>query len=157
VPLSAAFLNPVLLRSSPPGRFQVVRREHEWILDVAHNPQAAAVLREQLNTLPTPRGGPADVTVVTALLADKAIAEFVRELRPAAGRWIVAGVDDPRASSEARMREAMADAGIHAMSWESAPVAAFERARAITPAGGRIVICGSFRIVAPALEWLGLY
>jgi dihydrofolate synthase / folylpolyglutamate synthase len=48
---TAALLNPVLMRSSPPGRFQVVSREHEWILDVAHNPQAAAVLREQLATL----------------------------------------------------------------------------------------------------------
>lgn len=157
VPLTAAFLNPVLLRSSPAGRFQVVRREHEWILDVAHNPQAAAVLREQLGTLPAPPGGPRDVTVVTALLADKAIAEFVAELSPAAGRWIISGVDDPRASSEAGMRAAMAAAGVHAVTWEPRPAAAFEHARQVTAAGGRIVVCGSFRIVAPALQWLGLY
>jgi dihydrofolate synthase/folylpolyglutamate synthase len=157
VPLSAAFLNPVLLRSSPPGRFQVVLREHEWILDVAHNPQAAAVLREQLDTLASPPGGLGEVTVVTALLADKAITEFVAELVPAAGRWIVSGVDDPRASSEARMREAMRAAGAHDVTWVPAPAGAFDRARQVTASGGRIVVCGSFRIVAPALQWLGLY
>lgn len=155
--LTAAFLNPVLLRSSPPGRFQVVRREHEWILDVAHNPQAAAVLREQLATLAPPTGGPGDVTVVLALLADKAIAGFVRELRHVGARWVIAGVDDPRASPEPLMRDALAAAGVTAVAWADTPAGAFERARQLTPAGGRIVVCGSFRIVAPALQWLGLY
>jgi dihydrofolate synthase / folylpolyglutamate synthase len=157
VPLTAEFLNPVLLRSRPPGRFQVVRREHEWILDVAHNPQAAAVLREQLNTLPSPPGGLREVTLVTSLLADKAIAEFVGELVPAAGRWIVCGVDDPRASSEGKMRAALAAAGVPVVAWAAGPVEAFEYARQVTAPGGRIVVCGSFRIVAPALQWLGLY
>ena len=157
VPLTAAFLNPVLLRSSPPGRFQVVRREHEWILDVAHNPQAAAVLRAQLNTLASPPGGVREVTVVTALLADKAIAEFVTELVPAAGRWIVSSVDDPRASSEARMREAMRESGARDVTWMPTPAGAFDSARQVTAPGGRILVCGSFRIVAPALQWLGVY
>jgi len=157
VALSAALLNPVLLRSSPPGRFQVVRREQEWILDVAHNPQAAAVLRDQLATLPTPARGAEDVTVVLALLADKAVAGFARELRHAAGRWIVAGVADRRASTAAQMREGLAAAGIGTFAWVETPAAAFELAQRQTPAGGRILVCGSFRIVAPALEWLGLY
>lgn len=155
--LSAGFLNPVLLRSSPPGRFQVVQREHEWILDVAHNPQAAAVLREQLATLSPAPGERGDLTVVVALLADKAIAGFISELRPVSARWIVAGMDDPRASTEAQMREALAAAGVTAFSWAGTPAGAFEQARQLTPAGGRILVCGSFRIVAPALEWLGLY
>lgn len=157
LPLTAPFLNPVLLRSSPPGRFQVVRREHEWILDVAHNPQAAAVLRDQLGTLPALPGGRRDVTVVVSLLADKAISGFVGELRSVAARWIVTGLDDPRASTEALMRSAMAAAGVSDFCWVGTPAGAFERARQLTPAGGRIVVCGSFRIVAPALRWLGLY
>lgn len=155
--LTAEFLRPVLLRSTPPGRFQLVRREHEWILDVAHNPQAAAVLRDQLATLPPAATGPGELTIVLAVLADKSIAGFVRALGHGNARWVIAGVDDPRASSEGQMREALAAAGVIAARWESTPAAAFERARQLTPAGGRIVVCGSFRIVAPALEWLGLY
>jgi len=157
LPWTRELLNPVLLRSSPPGRFQVLRQGHEWVLDVAHNPQAAAVLRAQLATLPEAPGGTAGATIVLAQLADKAIADFVGELRQAAGRWVIAGVDDPRASNEAHMRAGLAAAGVAACAWEATPVAAFERARQLTPAGGRIVVCGSFRIVAPALEWLGLY
>ena len=157
VTLNAESLNPVLLRSSPPGRFQVVQREHEWILDVAHNPQAAAVLRDQLATLPQPPGGPANVTVVAALLADKAIAEFAAALRPAVGQWILSGVEDPRSSTEAEMSAALGVAGIDTAIWEATPAAAFEKARQVTVPGGRIVVCGSFRIVAPALLWLGLY
>ena len=157
VGLTARFLNPVLLQSSPPGRFQIVRREHEWILDVAHNPQAAVVLRDQLATLPEPPGGRGSVTVVLALLADKAIAGFVGELRSVAGRWVVAGVADPRASTRSQMRDALAAAGVPAFTWAETTDAAFELARQQTPTGGRIVVCGSFRIVAPALEWLGLY
>ncbi len=157
VSLTASFLNPVLLSSTPPGRFQAVQREHEWILDVAHNPQAAAVLREQLKTRDPSPAGQRGFTMVTALLADKAIADFVAQLVPVAGRWIVSGVDDPRASSEARMREAMAQAGARDITWVPEPVGAFELAHRVTVPGGRIVVCGSFRIVAPALEWLGLY
>lgn len=157
VPLTAAFLNPVLMRSAPPGRFQVVRREHEWILDVAHNPQAAAVLREQLALLAQPAAGIASVTIVAALLADKAIADFVAEIAPVSGRWILAGLDDPRASTEDAMRQALGEAGVQPVVWEPTPFAAFEHARRVTPAGGRIIVCGSFRIVAPALAWLGLY
>lgn len=154
---AAEILKAVIERSTPPGRFQVIQREHQWVLDVAHNPQAAAVLREQVKAEASSGQGAGGVTVVAALLADKAISEFVAELGPLAARWIITAVDDPRASSEADMRRAMLEAGIEYVAWEPVPAAAFERARQTTPPGGRIVVCGSFRIVAPALQWLGLY
>ena len=149
-----AALNAVFARSRPDGRFQQVRRAaHEWILDVAHNPQAATVLRAQLETLP-----PAiETTIVTTLLADKAVTPFVAALAPLATRWIVAGIDDPRASSSERICTGMAAAGIDAPEYAVTPEAAFALAERLTPPNGRIVVCGSFRIVAPALQWLGLY
>jgi dihydrofolate synthase/folylpolyglutamate synthase len=146
-------LNVVFARSRPDGRFQQLQAAHEWILDVAHNPQAAAVLRAQIQTLP-----PAKVTtIVTTLLADKAIAPFVAALAPLATRWVVATIDDPRASSDERMRAGMAAAGLDAVEYAATPEAAFALAERLTPPMGRIVVCGSFRIVAPALQWLGLY
>jgi len=155
--LRPASLNPVLLTSAPPGRFQRVQREHEWVLDVAHNPQAAAVLRTQLGTLPPPPAGAGAVTLVLSLLADKSVTGFVRELRGAASRFIVAGVADPRASTEERLREALREAGVDQCDWAATPAGACAEARRQTPPGGRIVVCGSFRLVGPALEWLGLY
>lgn len=149
-----AALNAVFARSRPDGRFQQVHAAHEWILDVAHNPQAAAVLRAQIETLLPVNA----TTIVTTLLADKAIAPFVAALAPVATRWIVAAIDDPRASSNARMRAGMAAAGLDAaVEYAGTPEAAFALAERLTPPTGRIVVCGSFRIVAPALQWLGLY
>ncbi|MCL4790967.1 MAG: bifunctional folylpolyglutamate synthase/dihydrofolate synthase [Gammaproteobacteria bacterium] len=149
-----AVLNGVFARCKPDGRFQQLRgAAHEWILDVAHNPQAAAVLRAQLETLPAS----SSTTIVTTLLADKAVRPFVVELAPVATRWIVAGIGDPRASTSERLRAGMAEAGIDAADHAATPEAAFALAERLTPAGGRIVVCGSFRIVAPALQWLGLY
>lgn len=148
-----ATLNQVFAHSRPDGRFQQVHARHEWILDVAHNPQAATVLRAQIETLP-PAGA---TTIVTTLLADKAVTPFVAALAPVATRWIVAGIDDPRASTTERMRSGMAAAGLESVEYTATPDAAFALAERITPPMGRIVVCGSFRIVAPALQWLGLY
>lgn len=157
VPLTAGFLNPILLASGPAGRFQQVQREHHWILDVAHNPQAAAVLHEQLATLPVRPARPMVDTIVVALLADKNISGFVAALCIAGCRWIICGIDDPRASSESHLRRALHAAGVDEVSWAPTAALALDQAQAATPPGGRIVVTGSFRLVAPALEWLGLY
>lgn len=157
VPLTTAFLAPVIAASGPPGRFQQLRREHHWILDVAHNPQAAGVLQAQLATLPARAGRPVVDTIVVALLADKNISGFVSALGIAGCRWIICGIDDPRASSQAGLRKALHEAGIDDVGWAPAADLALELARSVTPLGGRIVVTGSFRLVAPALEWLGLY
>jgi dihydrofolate synthase/folylpolyglutamate synthase len=141
-----------LAEGMPPGRFQrCLQGDHEWVLDVAHNPQAAAALRAQLATLP-----PAETTIVTALLADKAVAGFAAELSSVARRWVVATLEGSRASSGSRLRDELAGVGIAGAEVAGAPAAALARAAAVTPPGGRIVVCGSFRLVGPALDWLGL-
>jgi dihydrofolate synthase/folylpolyglutamate synthase len=149
---AAAELPRLLADGMPAGRFQrCVHGRHEWILDVAHNPQAAAALRDQLAALP-----PADTTIVTALLADKAVAGFAAELAPLATRWIVCHLDGSRASPTERLVAGLAEAGVRDALTAADPAAAFAAAAAATPPGGRIVVCGSFRLVGPALDWLGL-
>jgi dihydrofolate synthase/folylpolyglutamate synthase len=148
----AAALPRLLAEGMPAGRFQrCVRGGHEWILDVAHNPQAAGALRAQLATLP-----PADTTIVTALLADKAVGGFAAELAPLAARWIICHLDGARASPTERLLAGLAEAGVHGAATAGDPAAGFAAAAAATPPGGRIVVCGSFRLVGPALDWLGL-
>lgn len=152
--LPATVRDRVLSTSRPDGRFQLVQRTpHQWVLDVAHNPQAAAVLRAQLGTL----APVAETTIVLALLNDKVVPDFVLELVPVGTRWIVSGVDDPRASTPGRMLGELAQAGVENAEVAGSPPAAFELAQRRTGSGGRIVVCGSFRVVGPALQWLGLY
>lgn len=145
---------PACLRAGwPVARFQCVRQgRHEWVLDVAHNPQAAAVLAGQLALLP-----PADTTAVVALLADKPVPAFVQALAPHVRRWVACGLDGPRGVAAGELATALRAAGAVEVAAAGSPAEALAAGRDQTPPGGRIVVCGSFRVVGPALEWLGLY
>jgi len=137
-----------------PGRFQRYcdADSHEWVLDVAHNPQAAAVLRaglEQLDERPT--------TIVIGLMADKNAADFVAALDGVAAHWIACSLDSPRALSAETLGEVIRPVIDAELSVAGELEAALCMARSVTPVDGRIVVCGSFRIVGPAIDWLGLY
>jgi dihydrofolate synthase / folylpolyglutamate synthase len=136
-----------------PGRFQVVPGEIEWILDVAHNEPAAAVLAAALRA--TPR--PGRTLAVAGMLADKDAGAIARELGPLMDGWVLAGIgDDARGLTAQALCERMGPL--------RGPVELTEdvrsgcaRARTLAQAGDRIVVLGSFHVVGPALVWLGLY
>ena len=138
-----------------PGRFQIVRREHEWILDVAHNPQAARALRDRLRRLEAPAVN--SCTFVIGMLADKPAAEFAAALADIGTLWIACPTGGNRGSDPEALMRRIAPV-VHApVVIEASVLAGLERAQRDTPAGGRVVVCGSFLAVGPALEWLGLY
>jgi dihydrofolate synthase/folylpolyglutamate synthase len=148
-----ARLQRIIRTARPAGRFHVVEREHQWVLDVAHNAQAAATLRQQLATLPEAH----DTTVVMGMLADKNLDAFVAELQGTSRRWIVCPVDDRRSLGGAALAAELRRLALGDVIETESPASAFVAARAATAAGGRIVVCGSFRIVGPALQALGIY
>jgi len=139
-----------------PGRFQVYQDSyngHEWILDVAHNAQAADALKEALGQL-TKR----NTTVVLGMLADKNVTDFVGELTDIADQWVVCRLDPPRGLEAEPLAELVRSAGgRNVRIAENGPFEACAQAREITPTEGRILVCGSFRVVGPAIDWLGLY
>jgi dihydrofolate synthase/folylpolyglutamate synthase len=151
--LDRSLVGAALGARRPDGRFQVIRREHEWVLDVAHNPQAAAVLAERLRGL----ADPGETTVVVGMLADKQIESVVAELAVGVDRWIVCSVDDPRAVAAEDLAARITKAGGENVVTSGEPDAACALATRLTGSGGRIVVCGSFRAVGPALRWLNLY
>jgi dihydrofolate synthase/folylpolyglutamate synthase len=136
-----------------PGRFQVVRLEHEWVLDVAHNGQAAETLRAQLETLPSA----AETTIVIGILDDKNLDALADALAPLAQRWITCTVDDSRARSARSIATRLREIGALDVLESDSPEQGLELARELAPRAGRIVVCGSFRVVGPALRWLGIY
>lgn len=138
---------------SPAGRFQLVDRKPQWVLDVAHNVQAARRLRKRLETLRSSR----HATMVVGMLADKPVESFAHELAGIAGRWIVAPLDGARVADERAITQSIAAATGQPVECADGPATAFVRAEGSTPPDGLVVCCGSFRIVGPALEWLGLY
>jgi dihydrofolate synthase / folylpolyglutamate synthase len=142
-----------LTRVALPGRFQVLPGEVEWILDVAHNAPAAEVLAGALAARPCEGKSFA----VVGMLSDKDVAAVAATLDPLIDHWLLAGIDDePRGLNAAALRARLPPlrGGIE-LATDTA--AACARARALSAPRDRIIVFGSFYVVGPALQWLGLY
>lgn len=140
------------LRSvSLPGRFQRVSAPSgvEWVLDVAHNPQAARTLAANLRELP-----PAAATVgVCAMLADKDAIGVLGAVAPCFDRLLAAGTGGPRGLTDGQLVDRARAAGITVQPAGTLRQA-LESVAAAARAGDRVVVFGSFHTVGPALEWL---
>jgi len=133
-----------------PGRFQRVSGPVEWILDVAHNPAAAAGLARQLRGEPT-RGR---TLAVVGILGDKDIEGVLRELRGSVDTWVIAGLASTRALSASALADRVSRAGGSVAATAVDVVGACEAAAAAARPHDRVVVFGSFLTVGPALEWL---
>jgi dihydrofolate synthase/folylpolyglutamate synthase len=134
-----------------PGRFQVLPGAPEWILDVAHNPQAALSLAASLAARPC-----AGTTwAVCGILGDKDVEGIVAALREHIGRWVVVGLDGPRALAPGLLAERIRKAGARRVSAAADVSAGLAQARNGMKAPDRAVVFGSFLTVGPALAELG--
>jgi dihydrofolate synthase/folylpolyglutamate synthase len=135
------------------GRFQLVAARGTgpaWILDVAHNADAAAVLAHNLRD--TAEGG--RTAAVCGILADKDVAAIIEPLRDCIDVWWCASTEGSRGRSGAGLAE-LVRAQVSVPVAEAASVAAAcEAAAAEMQAGDRVVVFGSFHTVGPALDWL---
>ena len=144
-------INHALRSLQLPGRFQVVPGPVEWILDVAHNEPAALVLAENLRQ----RRCQGRTLLVTGILADKDIAAIAPVLAGAADRLFLCGIAAPRGLTAAQLAGRAPQFAAAARCEDI--TAGMAAAAAESRAGDRIVVCGSFLAVAPAMERLGLY
>jgi dihydrofolate synthase / folylpolyglutamate synthase len=132
------------------ARFQVIEAKPAWILDVAHNPDAAGVLASNLRALP----GAGRTLAVCAILADKDAAGVAAQLAGCIDEWWLASTGGARGTSGAALAARMAahiKAPIHIAHDVGAGCAA---ALAAAAPSDRIVVFGSFHTVAPAMDWL---
>lgn len=133
------------------GRFQVIAGPVEWILDVSHNQPAAEVLAANLRDRPC-----AGRTIcVAAILGDKDVAAVIAELAPVVDDWVACGIDAPRGLAAAELVGRSAALVNAAQAPDIVTGMHLAAARART--GDRIVVCGSFLAVAPAMLRLGLH
>ena len=133
------------------ARFQVIESVRPTvILDVAHNPAAAAVLAANLRALP--RAG--RTLAVCGILADKDAAGVAEQLAGCFDEWWLASTEGARGTRGTQLAERIAPhvkAPLHIARDVAAACAAAWQAAA--PAD-RIVIFGSFHTVGPAMDWL---
>ncbi|NIB41327.1 bifunctional tetrahydrofolate synthase/dihydrofolate synthase [Pseudomaricurvus alkylphenolicus] len=139
----------VMTQLELPGRAQHINVHGvEYILDVAHNPAAAALLAEHLGSLE-----PATTHAITAIMADKDRQGVLKPLLSQVTHWHVAELSHiPRAATADQLlgdfTELGVDAGRH-----GDVASAIANTNAV--AGDRVVIMGSFFTVAEAMAVLG--
>lgn len=146
-----------LLQASLPGRFQILPGQPTIIMDVAHNPHAAAVLEKNLGNM----GFHPYTFAVFSMLSDKDIATVVRHMAPRIDHWFCAALPGPRGLSteaiQTKVQQILADPDSNApkdvqISSFASVKDAFNAARSKSNLDDRIVVFGSFLTVAEALS-----
>ncbi|MXW73035.1 MAG: bifunctional folylpolyglutamate synthase/dihydrofolate synthase [Gammaproteobacteria bacterium] len=141
----------ILTAGRLPGRFE--RMEFagaEWVLDVAHNPDAGACLAKSLSALP-----PRPSIWVLGMHGDKDVAGFMQALPlNSDDEVIVTRAEWPKACSPEELARAVA-ARPHAKLMRCDSVAeACGQAAELAGIGHRVVVTGSFNTAGPARTWL---
>jgi dihydrofolate synthase/folylpolyglutamate synthase len=129
------------------GRFQVLPGRPQVVLDVAHNPEAAAVLASNLGD----SGFAPETIAVLGMLKDKDIAGVVRAMAPRITRWHLASLPGPRGLDSGSLARILSDLNIKEPVSAHASVAdALSAAKREANENDKIVVFGSFLTVADA-------
>lgn len=157
LPVGAQEVRNGLVMVELPGRFQVLPGRPSVILDVAHNPHAAATLAQNLNNM----GFHPYTYAVFGAMQDKDIAGVVAHLKDIVDHWCLTDLPLPRAATAEQLKQALLDAGVTSCSTPgtertietfSSPAAAFANARSRAGENDRIAVFGSFLTVAGVME-----
>jgi len=147
LPIAMQDLRRGLADAALPGRFQVMPGRPQVVLDVAHNPEAAAVLAANLGD----SGFAPETIAVFGMLKDKDIAGVVRAMAPRITRWHLATLPGPRGADARLLSSIFLDLKIQTPIIEHESVAkALAAARIDAAENDKIVVFGSFLTVAGA-------
>ena len=135
-----------------PGRLQSLDMDGvEVVVDVGHNPQAAAGVAAWLRAQPAA----GRTLAVYAALADKDAAGVAGALADAVQAWHLAGLEQvPRGLGAGELSERLAGTAAASAARHADVAAALAAARADAAPGDRILVLGSFHTAAAALSLL---
>lgn len=152
LPAAAPTVRRGLVEIDLPGRFQVLPRapgSPAIVLDVAHNPQAVAILADNLAAM----GSCAQTIAVVGMLADKDIAGALAALAGKIDVWLLAGLDTPRGAPASALAAVVADHKLGgSVECFASPAQAYTCAAKRAGEDDRILVFGSFLTVAAAMR-----
>jgi len=151
LPVGAQEVRAGLAMVELPGRFQVLPGRPTTVLDVAHNPHAAAALAQNLSNM----GYHRFTYAVFGIMQDKDIEAVIEHMAPNIDHWYVTQLPSPRSADVeklAAMLAAKKPAGAKddefSVKTFADPAAAFADATSRAGQDDRIVVFGSFYTVA---------
>jgi dihydrofolate synthase/folylpolyglutamate synthase len=161
LPICARDIRLGLANVSLPGRFQVLPGRPTVILDVAHNPHAAAVLQHNLGNM----GYFPYTYAVFGAMKDKDLVEIVKRMKGVIDHWCLTDLPIARAASLATLQAALHRAGVEipdaadttkSINSFSTPAQAYKNARERASQDDRILVFGSFYTVAGVMPCIHL-
>jgi dihydrofolate synthase/folylpolyglutamate synthase len=134
------------------GRFQVLPGQPTVVLDVAHNPQSARVLADNLGNM----AFHPETWAVFGMLKDKDMQTVVEAVKGRITRWLPCTLPGPRGATAEELSQVLESAGIPGPHpcFET-PAAAMTYAQERAEQGDRIAAFGSFLTVADVMRALG--
>jgi dihydrofolate synthase / folylpolyglutamate synthase len=157
LPVGAQEVRNGLAMVELPGRFQVLPGRPSVILDVAHNPHAAATLAQNLNNM----GFHPYTYAVFGAMRDKDIDGVIAQLKGIVDHWCVTDLPLPRAATAGELKQRLVEAGIvpqasagaeRSIQTFDSPAAAYANALSRAGEDDRIAVFGSFLTVAGVME-----
>ncbi len=149
-PMTIEEIRRGLLETDLPARFQVLPGRPTVILDVAHNPQAAKALAENLSTMENGRS----IYAVFGMLQDKDIAGVAKLLAPHVDRWFVATIHERRGATSESLALELQRIGVSKteIATFADPGAAYKQAYNLATENDKILVFGSFHTVAGVMR-----
>lgn len=148
LPVSMQHIRQGLAQVELLARFQVLPGRPAVVLDVAHNPHAAAVLADNLSNMGFyPRS-----FAVFGMLRDKDIAGVVSVLAKRVDQWLVCTLPPPRGASAAELAAVLRQAAGGTVREFENPTLAYAKACSEAAENDRIIAFGSFYTVADVIK-----
>jgi dihydrofolate synthase/folylpolyglutamate synthase len=153
LPVGAQEVRNGLVMVDLPGRFQVLPGRPTVVLDVAHNPHAAATLAQNLENM----GFHRYTYAVFGAMHDKDIGGMIAHLKGRIDHWCVTDLPMARAATAVQLKQKLLDARVVPQNepdaeWSvqvfDSPANAFANAQKRAEENDRIVVFGSFLTVA---------
>jgi dihydrofolate synthase/folylpolyglutamate synthase len=149
LPVSDASIRTGLKNTRLLGRFQLINDKIPVLLDVGHNPEAVKTLVDYLNmTFPGKK-----IHAVFSMMKDKDIAGVLEIMNPVVYDWFFAPLANPRAATEALMREIFSQSPVTRVSFGFTGFAeAFNAAKNQSMENDLLLVFGSFFLVSDCLN-----